>query len=120
MESGKQKIESGYWFVERKHFFVSILASVLALISCWGIGIVSIFLYVDFCTYKDIKHCFSVTFLVSFGLISLPLYSSFILENDNWSLALKFYLISLTIFHIGEFYVQSYFHYNEANFSSIL
>ncbi|OMJ82227.1 hypothetical protein SteCoe_17128 [Stentor coeruleus] len=120
MENSSKEDGLWFWISERKHFFVCVLASFLALVSFWGIGFVIIFIYADFCKYRDIKHCLSVTFLVAFGLISLPLYSCFTLENDTWSLALKCYLISLILFHIGEFYVQSYFHYKEANFSTFL
>lgn len=99
------------------------LSSVLAIItfplpySCTLLS--SILVIIDITQQSLNKKSLSLTYYTTYTLYLIP-YLVFTNSDlsDPWSLSFFIYSVSLSTFHLGEFLVQSYFHYPEANFSS--
>ena len=103
----------------RKGFFAGILGLLLFLLPYFSIlSILPLFLY-DFNRSPGWKRYLSLLSLISYALLLIPYLSIlYIPVSSTWSLCFHTYLLSLSLYHLGEYLVQSYYHYEEANFSS--
>jgi len=104
---------------DRRLFFCGFLATIFILLPYEFLLLGTLLFALDFKLGSINKKSLALTFFTAYSILLCPylIYASFGL-NDSWTLSLFLYFVSLSIFHFGEFIVQSYFHYQEANFSS--
>jgi protein-S-isoprenylcysteine O-methyltransferase len=108
-------------FKQRKLFYSAVLAVPVIYFGIFWISLAGVMFFIDFYERSPLKKAITTIFLTSASLLYIPLFISFYLDlSSTWSISFLSYLASLSLFHLGEFYVQSYFHHQEANFSSNL
>jgi hypothetical protein len=103
----------------KKYFAAGVIGGVLALLPLPFIVVLLALLSFDWKSEATLKQYLSVISSVSFVLVYFMYLSiTCIPATSAWSSSLQLFILSLCVFHLGEFYAQSYFHYKEANFSS--
>ena len=104
---------------ERKLFYSGLVAALgLVFGAFWALGAVPLAL-ADWVQGNRVKYAMATCFLTALALCLGPYWVFLhVVGEDSWSFALGVYVCSLSFFHLGEFYVQSFFHYQDANFSS--
>lgn len=102
----------------RKGFFSGVFGVVLLVFPYYCVAFLIPFAIFESFQLVPWKKRISTLIAISYSLSIIPYLSYILLDVSLWALQLQTFLLSLSIYHLGEYLVQSYFHYSEANFSS--
>ena len=106
--------------LEKKNFCIGVLGCFCVFFGYFiAIAVFLGLLLYDLKKSESLNKYLSVLASVSYLLVLLPYLSyTYIEGNETWELQLKLYIASLSLFHLGEYIVQSYFHNEDTTFSS--
>lgn len=104
---------------ERKMFYSGFVAGFGLVFGIYWVVLAVPLVVADWIQGNRGKYAMTTCFLTALALWLLPCWVFWYgVGQDNWGFALAVYVCSLSFFHLGEFYVQSFFHFQDANFSS--
>lgn len=106
--------------MKRTYFLVALLAILSAFFNPIAIAMLAGFLYsLDLKLKLDGRRYHSLCAITAWTLVKFPMmYYRFYYYDSYTSIALMTYLVSLAVYHLGEFLCTAYFHQDKVSWTS--
>lgn len=106
--------------MNRSYFLIGVLGILSAFFNPLPIAMLAGFLFsIDYRMQTDVRKYYSLCAITAWTLVKIPMiYYRFYYSYDIRSTALLSYIISLNIYHIGEYLCTAFFHQDKVSWNS--